>query len=145
MNAWVEMKDRFDFEQALLKCWEITDEIGLLNKNVLEGKIGGGNMTTDEISNFLSGLESIYDHKFDVLWNGFETVIMNIVRENKMLNEECAAMRAQLGHGAGKNFDSGAGTGGFGIKIQEPPFPPDSFTKEEAKMAVMKAKKKDKK
>jgi hypothetical protein len=102
MKAWVEMKDRFDFEQALLKCWEITDEISLLNKNVLEGKINGGNMTTDEISNFLSGLESIYDHKFDVLWNGFETVIMNIVKENKMLNEECAAMREQLGHGAGK-------------------------------------------
>jgi hypothetical protein len=96
MNKWAEMKDRFDFEQALLECWKITDEIGLLNKNVLEGKIGGDEMSQDEISNFLLGLETIYEHKFDVLWNGFETVVMNIVRENSILNEEVSALRTQL-------------------------------------------------
>jgi hypothetical protein len=96
MNQTWEMKDRFDFEQCLLECWKVTDEVGLLNKNVLEGKIGGGEMTTDEISNFLSGIETIYNHKFETLWDGFERVIMDIVRENKNLADECSALRVQV-------------------------------------------------
>ena len=79
---WIEMKDRFDFEQALLDCWKITDDLKLLSKNVLEGKTDGTNMTTDEISNYIFGLENIYNLKFETLWHGFETVIMDIVREN---------------------------------------------------------------
>ena len=29
--------DRFDLEQGIMKCWGIIEDIGLLNKNVLEG------------------------------------------------------------------------------------------------------------
>jgi hypothetical protein len=38
----------------------------------------------------------MYELKFNKLWDMFESVHMNLVRENKMLNEECAAMRDQL-------------------------------------------------
>ena len=30
------MTDRFDLEQQIMKCWNITEEIQLLNENVLE-------------------------------------------------------------------------------------------------------------
>jgi regulator of replication initiation timing len=40
----------------------------------------------------------MYDMKFNKLWDLFENVHMGLVRENKMLNEECAALREQLGH-----------------------------------------------
>jgi hypothetical protein len=88
--------DRFDFEQQLISCWSIIDEIKLLNQNVLEGKVDGGKLTNDEISNYLLGLSTIYDFKFNKLWDLFESVFMKLVRDEKMAREECAALREQL-------------------------------------------------
>jgi hypothetical protein len=69
------MADRFDLEQQILDCWKIVDDIKLLDKNVLEGKIEGGNLTQDEISNYLLGLESIYELKFQQLFDTFGSLI----------------------------------------------------------------------
>jgi hypothetical protein len=41
-------------------------------------------------------MKEMYELKFNRLWDLFEDVHMNLVRENKMLNEECAALREQL-------------------------------------------------
>ena len=49
------MADRFDLEQHIMKCWNVTEDIDLLNYNVLEK-----DMSKDEISNFLLGLKTIY-------------------------------------------------------------------------------------
>jgi hypothetical protein len=95
--------DRFDFEQQIQKCWMITDDIGEVSEAIFER-----NLSIDQIVNALTGLQQMYELKFNKLWDLFEDPIMDIVRENKMLNEECAAMRAQLqelmdidGHGYG--------------------------------------------
>jgi hypothetical protein len=69
------MSDRFDLEQQILDCWKIVDDIKLLDKNVLEGKIEGGNLTHDEISNYLLGLESIYELKFQQMFDTFGSLI----------------------------------------------------------------------
>jgi hypothetical protein len=69
------MTDRFDLEQQIMNCWNIIEDIKLLDKNVLEGKIEGGQMTNDEISNYLLGLESIYDLKFTQLFDTFSTLV----------------------------------------------------------------------
>jgi hypothetical protein len=69
------MSDRFDLEQQILDCWKIVDDIKLLDKNVLEGKVEGGSMTQDEISNYLLGLESIYDLKFQQMFDTFSKLI----------------------------------------------------------------------
>lgn len=69
------MSDRFDLEQQILDCWKIVDDIKLLDKNVLEGTIDGGNLTQDEISNYLMGLESIYDLKFQQMFDTFSKLI----------------------------------------------------------------------
>jgi hypothetical protein len=71
------MTDRFDLEQQIMSCWNIIEDIKLLDKNVLEGKVEGGQMTQDEISNYLLGLESIYDLKFTQLFDTFSTLIRN--------------------------------------------------------------------
>jgi len=71
------MTDRFDLEQQILDCWKITDEIQLLNKNVLEGKVHGDEMNKDEISNFLLGLQSIYELKFDQLFDTFSKLVQD--------------------------------------------------------------------
>jgi hypothetical protein len=69
------MSDRFDLEQQIFECWKIIDDIKLLDKNVLEGKIEGGSLTQDEISNYLLGLESIYELKFEQLFDTFGSLI----------------------------------------------------------------------
>jgi hypothetical protein len=98
------MNDRFDFEQRIQKCWMVTDDIYELAEGVLEH-----GLTTDQITNVLFGMKEMYELKFNKLWDLFEHPIMDIVRENKMLNEECAALRQQLSEsqGCGSNYKSG--------------------------------------
>lgn len=69
------MSDRFDLEQEILECWKIVDDIKLLDKNVLEGKVEGENLTQDEISNYLLGLESIYELKFQRMFDTFSSLV----------------------------------------------------------------------
>jgi hypothetical protein len=69
------MTDRFDLEQQIMNCWNIIEEIKLLNTYVLEGKTDGGEMTQDDISNYLLGLETIYHLKFDQMFNTFSTLV----------------------------------------------------------------------
>ena len=85
------MKTRFDFEQSLMSCWGITDDIADLRESV-----ENNDLRKETIINALKGLESIYSLKFDKLWREFEDIIMPIIRENEMMSEECAAMREQL-------------------------------------------------
>lgn len=69
------MTDRFDLEQQIMACWNIIEDIQLLNKGVLEGRPEGSTMTQDEISNYLLGLESIYSLKFEQMFDTFSTLV----------------------------------------------------------------------
>lgn len=62
--------DRFDLEQNIMKCWNITDDINLVYKNVMES-----DMSNDDIANALLGLKTLYDMRFEELFNNFETMI----------------------------------------------------------------------
>ena len=55
-----------------MKCWNVTEDIQLLNKNVLEKDI-----SVDDISNYLLGLKTIYDAKFEELFDNFSELIKN--------------------------------------------------------------------
>jgi hypothetical protein len=85
--------DRFDFEQQLTKCWFVVDDLKELDEALFEGWI---EFNQDKISDHILGIANAYDVKFQKLWYFFENVYMDTVRENKMLNEECAALREQL-------------------------------------------------
>jgi len=69
------MTDRFDLEQQIMTCWNIIDDIKLLNIGVLEGKPDGTELTTDDVSNYLMGLEAIYGLKFEQMFNTFSTLV----------------------------------------------------------------------
>jgi hypothetical protein len=71
------MADRFDLEQQILGCWAITDDVKLLNEQVLEKET----FTKDEISNYLLGLQTIYTVKFEQLFTTFE----NLIQDKKIL------------------------------------------------------------
>lgn len=65
------MVDRFDLEQGIMKCWNVTEDVDLLYRNVLDGP----EMTTDEISNALLGIKTLYEMKFNELFNTFEQLV----------------------------------------------------------------------
>ena len=62
--------DRFDFEQQIMSCWNITTDLKDLNEGVLES-----NLSKDQISNALMGLEQLYELRFNKLFQQFETLI----------------------------------------------------------------------
>ena len=63
--------DRFDLEQLILKNWEVVTEIKHL-RELMESK-----PTQDQIENYLLGLETIYEVKFNKLWDCFEELCQN--------------------------------------------------------------------
>jgi hypothetical protein len=83
--------DRFDFEQQIVECWKITDDI----KSTIEG-IDAHDLTSDQVLAILSGLKELYEMKFNKLWDCFEQVHIGLVRENAMITGECNALRQQL-------------------------------------------------
>lgn len=64
------MVDRFNLEEDILRCWNVTDDIDLLYRSVMEK-----DLTTDQIANALLGMKTLYDMKFDEMFNHFETLI----------------------------------------------------------------------
>lgn len=62
--------DRFDLEQNILKCWNVTDDIYILYENVMEG-----DLSQDDLANALLGLHQMYELKFDRLFTNFEKLI----------------------------------------------------------------------
>lgn len=61
--------DRFDFEQQLLDCWNITRDIKTMYEGIYDSIPP---MSEDQIGNALMGLETLYELKFNKLWSMFE-------------------------------------------------------------------------
>ena len=66
------MKTRFDLEQEIFACWNITDDIGLLYENVMEREVP---LTQDQMANTLLGMQELYQLKFERLFNTFEELL----------------------------------------------------------------------
>lgn len=60
---------RVQFEEQLMSCWQITEEIEALCEGVFDGS---QEMTNDSIANILIGLQELYNLKFDKLFSMFE-------------------------------------------------------------------------
>jgi hypothetical protein len=66
-----DMTDRFDLEQQIMTCWSVVDDIKALNNQYQNV----GNMTQDQVANYLLGLETIYQVKFEQLFAMFDQLI----------------------------------------------------------------------
>lgn len=64
-------RDRFDLETDIMNCWSVVEDIKELNRCMLDRR----EMSTDEISNYLLGLETIYQVKFERLFETFEKLV----------------------------------------------------------------------
>ena len=64
-------RNRFDLEQDIMNCWSVVDDIKELSRCMLDRR----KMSEDEISNYLLGIETIYQVKFERLFETFEMLI----------------------------------------------------------------------
>jgi hypothetical protein len=62
--------DRFDFEQQIMDCWGVCEDINTLYK-----LSDIRTMSDDELSNALLGLQTLYQMKFELLFDTFEQMV----------------------------------------------------------------------
>jgi hypothetical protein len=70
------MKTRFDLEQEIMECWNITSDIDDVYEYVMNGN--GNELSTDErdrVANILLGVSQLYELKFNKLFNTFEECV----------------------------------------------------------------------
>jgi hypothetical protein len=70
------MKTRFDLEQEIMECWNITSDIDDVYEYVMNGN--GNELSTDErdrVANILLGMSQLYELKFNKLFNTFEECV----------------------------------------------------------------------
>lgn len=68
--------DRFDLEQQIMQCWTITEDLEAIIR-----QYDYTSPSEDEMMNVLIGLQTLYNLKFNRLFNTFETLI----QEKKIL------------------------------------------------------------
>jgi hypothetical protein len=66
----LKTKDRFDLEQEIMECWNVT-------KDIQNFYYAQENLDEDQRANYILGLEQIYEVKFEKLWATFEQCIRN--------------------------------------------------------------------
>lgn len=66
-----EVNSKFDLENEIMNCWRIIDDLKSLREHVMENE----HATNDSIANVLSGLETLYNIKFEKLFLTFENTL----------------------------------------------------------------------
>lgn len=64
---------RFDLEQQIVDCWQVTNDLGALFEEVCETE--WGKLDQDMVSNILLGLQQLYDIRFKKLFSSFEALV----------------------------------------------------------------------
>ena len=70
--------DRFDFEQQIMNCWNVTSDIRTVTEYLLDAPLEDGR--EDKIANMLMGIEALYNAKFDKLFSQFEDLVRDHAR-----------------------------------------------------------------
>lgn len=65
-------RNRFDFEQDILKCWSTKDDLELFLRIKLDSKVS---MTEDEEANALIGIIQLHDMRMLQAWETMEHLI----------------------------------------------------------------------
>jgi hypothetical protein len=73
IDAPIHKFDRFDFEQQIMACWNVTSDIKTVTEYLLDAPLEAGR--EDKIANMLMGIEALYEAKFDKLFRQFESLV----------------------------------------------------------------------
>jgi len=67
------MKTRFDFEDMLMKCWHVTDDIELVITMVEDMELSAKDQ--DKLMNILIGMKELYNTRFIATFGVFEDLV----------------------------------------------------------------------
>lgn len=67
--------DRFDMEEQIMQCWKVVDDINTITKATDYMEIKPKDL--DRLQNMLIGLKTLYDFRFQILFDTFEKEISN--------------------------------------------------------------------
>ena len=76
------MSTVYDLEQQIMECWHITDDIKILTEEVIEG-----DLSKDQITNVLIGLEQLYALRFNKLFRTYEKHLGDYYNLTKNIKE----------------------------------------------------------
>lgn len=67
-------KDRFDLEQEIMNCWNVTEDIGVIMERLMESPTFKDvpAEAVDKLSNALLGVQQLYDMRFEKLFDVFK-------------------------------------------------------------------------
>ena len=65
--------DRFEFEQQIMECWNVTSDVKTVAKYLMDAPLEASR--EDKIANMLIGIEALYQAKFEELFRQFETMV----------------------------------------------------------------------
>jgi len=61
----------FDLEQQMLECWNVTKDIDLVTRYLVDNSDG---YTDDDVMNKYFAIKDLYELKFEQMWDTFEQV-----------------------------------------------------------------------
>ena len=64
---------RFDLEQQIMECWNVTTDLKRVCEYLLDAPLEPGR--EDKIANMLLGMEALYEVKFNKCFNTFEKLL----------------------------------------------------------------------
>jgi len=73
------MKNRFDLEQEIMDCWDVTDDLNMLYEYIGNDPFLASMSSehTDKLLNLTLGLKELYQLKFHKMWKTFEECVAN--------------------------------------------------------------------
>jgi hypothetical protein len=71
----MQKRDRFLFEEMIMQCWHVTDDVDTIASYVADSEIPAKHQ--DEIMNMLFGIKSIYNQRFNDTMNLFNELVEN--------------------------------------------------------------------
>ena len=89
------MADQFDLEQGIMTCWNVTGDLDVLFEELVEND----HFTKDQASNFVLGLSTIYEAKFQKFFRDFESFLKTyytISKELKRTQAELFDLRTEM-------------------------------------------------
>jgi hypothetical protein len=75
--------NRFDFEQQIMSCWNVTTDLKDLAEGALEN-----DMSHDQIANALIGMRELYELRFDKLFRQFEQMVREHAKSFDQMSDE---------------------------------------------------------
>lgn len=97
-----QMSDQFDLEQDIMSCWNVTSDLDVLLEELMENP----EFNADKASNFVLGLSTIYQAKFEMLFRTFEEFIKdqytqkrereNLLNQIDRLSEQVEELQSEL-------------------------------------------------